>query len=119
VGLAAPNTEFVFHPPYGDSGQRKAHWPGAPASDVDIETKLNRLLPVQCREKLDFRFSIADLINKGSGVARTMNQRLKKAIALRKAERIKIKAVPVWPLRFVGLHVDPSDRPLVTSQNAW
>ena len=30
----------------------KAHWLGAAASDVAIETKRNRLLPVQCSEKL-------------------------------------------------------------------
>jgi hypothetical protein len=32
-----------------------AHWPGAAASDVAIVTKLTRLLPVQCREKLALR----------------------------------------------------------------
>jgi len=32
--------------------ERKAHWPGAAASDLAIETKLNRLLPVQCSGKL-------------------------------------------------------------------
>ncbi len=32
-------------------GQRKAHWPGATASDVAIETKLKRLLPVQSAAK--------------------------------------------------------------------
>ena len=37
-------------------GQRKAHWPGAAASALHIETKLNRLLPVQCSEKLAGRF---------------------------------------------------------------
>ena len=30
----------------------EAHWPGAAASAVRIETGLNRLLPVQCSEKL-------------------------------------------------------------------
>src|ERR1035437_2771013 len=34
------------------SAQRKAHWPGAAASDVAMGTKLNRLLPVQWSEKL-------------------------------------------------------------------
>src|ERR1035441_4459075 len=33
------------------ASQRKAHWRGAAASAVAIETRLNRLLPVQCSEK--------------------------------------------------------------------
>ena len=32
--------------------QRKAHWPGAVLSAVPIVSRLNRLLPVQCSEKL-------------------------------------------------------------------
>jgi hypothetical protein len=31
----------------------EAHWPGAAASDDATETSPNRLLPVQCSEKLD------------------------------------------------------------------
>jgi hypothetical protein len=34
------------------TGERKAHWPGAAARALAIGTKLNRLLPVQCSEKL-------------------------------------------------------------------
>jgi hypothetical protein len=41
--------------------QRKAHWPGAAASDVAITTKLERLLPVQCSEKYAEAFSLQEL----------------------------------------------------------
>ena len=34
------------------SAERKAHWPGAAATGVAIEAKLNRLLPVQCSDSL-------------------------------------------------------------------
>ena len=34
------------------AAQRKARWPGAAAKAITIANKLNRLLPVQCSEKL-------------------------------------------------------------------
>ena len=47
----------VFHL----AAQQKAHWPGAAASDIPIETRLNRLLPVQCSKKLGHSFVISTL----------------------------------------------------------
>src|ERR1035438_256854 len=61
------------------SAEREAHWPGAAASDVAIETKQNRLLPVQWSGKL----------GRGSALTRP----LPLVVALNPALLIKFKTV--------------------------